>query len=167
MSPSPTKSVLGDVECYRVPYAVLEATVVNLHKTGDERNEAFVLWGGVVSEDGRELTITNAVRPSQTATRSRDGLLVVVDGDALFAINKLFYQRGELLAGQVHTHPGEAYHSSTDDEHPLVTLVGGISLVIPDFGRGQLADQQRWAWYRLESLGTWRALDPGRHVVIE
>jgi hypothetical protein len=119
-----------------------------------------------VSSDGRELAVTNAVRPAQTASRTKDGLLVVVDGDALFNVNKHFYERGELLVGQVHTHPGEAYHSPTDDDHPLVTLVGAISLVVPNFARRGLKDQDRWAWYRLEALGLWHVLDPARHVIV-
>jgi hypothetical protein len=159
-------SILGGVDRYEVPEDVLAATVRVLHETGKERHEAFVLWGGVVSADGRVLTVTNAVRPAQTATRSDDGLLVVVDGDALFQINKLFYGRGELLVGQVHTHPGAAYHSSTDDEHPLVTLIGAVSLVIPDFGRNGLAGRERWAWYRLQARGVWHELDPARQVAI-
>jgi hypothetical protein len=123
-----------------------------------------VVWGGQPSDDGLTLTFTCAVWPTQTASSGPDGLLVVVEGDALFALNKHLYERGALLAGQVHTHPGSAYHSSTDDDFPLVTLVGGLSLVIPDFARGGLADWESWAFYRLEALGQWRELDADRHV---
>jgi hypothetical protein len=34
----------------------------------------------------------------------------------------------------VHTHPRKAFHSSTDDDFPIVHTPGFLSLVIPDFG---------------------------------
>ena len=37
---------------------------------------------------------------------------------------------------QVHTHPGRAFHSATDDRFPIVHLPGFLSLVIPNFGIG-------------------------------
>lgn len=159
-------SALGRAERFVVPATVLSATVRELHAVGGGEREAFVLWGGVVSDDGREVAVTSAVLPAQTASRSADGLLVVVEGDALFAVNKQLYGRGELLVGQVHTHPGVAYHSPTDDGYPLVTLIGALSLVIPDFGRYGIDHQDRWAWYRLRARGVWEQLDPSRSVVI-
>lgn len=159
-------SALGAVTRYVIPKWLLQATVNNLHETGDERHEAFVLWGGVVDESGTEVTITHAMRPAQTATRTEHGLLVVVDGDGLFEANKFFYQRGELMVGQVHTHPTDAYHSDTDDAHPLVTMIGALSLVVPDFGRRGLSDLDRWAWYRLRAQGIFDRLDPARHIAI-
>ncbi|MBA3382785.1 MAG: Mov34/MPN/PAD-1 family protein [Actinobacteria bacterium] len=39
---------------------------------------------------------------------------------------------------QVHTHPGAAYHSSRDDALALVHTPGFLSLVIPDFGLGEV-----------------------------
>ena len=159
-------SVLGAVERYSVPKSVLKATVAELHATGGDKHEAFVLWGGQVSDDGCSLAVISALRPAQTASRSDDGLLVVVEGDALFAVNKRLYERGELLVGQVHTHPSDAYHSPTDDDYPLVTLVGALSLVIPDFGRAGVEGRARWAWYRLQAIGDWRLLDPDLSIEI-
>jgi len=39
---------------------------------------------------------------------------------------------------QVHTHPGAAFHSPTDDAFPLIHDVGFLSLVIPDFALGEI-----------------------------
>lgn len=158
-------SRLSDVTRYVIPTSIIEPTLRELRAVGEGDHEAFVVWGGTVDAGGKQLTFTSAVWPQQTASRSRDGLLVVVEGDALFALNKHLYQRGELLAGQVHTHPESAYHSATDDDFPLVTLVGGLSVVIPDFARAGLQDVDRWAFYRLEALSEWRELDPAEHIV--
>ena len=36
---------------------------------------------------------------------------------------------------QVHSHPADAYHSETDDNYPIATLDGSLSIVLPFFGR--------------------------------
>jgi hypothetical protein len=161
-----SNSALGQAERYVVPAAVLDATISELHTRGGGEFEAFVLWGGMVSDDRLEVAVTSAELPEQTASSTADGLLVVVGGDALFEVNKHLHRRGELLVGQVHTHPGAAYHSPTDDDYPLVTLIGALSLVIPEFGRHGMDHQDRWAWYRLRARGVWDQLDPSRSIVI-
>jgi len=60
------------------------------------------------------------------------------------------------LIAQVHSHPGEAYHSRADDRYAIVTAEGGFSLVVPDFGDAP-ADPTAWAVYRLDQ-GAWREL---------
>jgi hypothetical protein len=97
--------------------------------------------------------------PRQTATRSSRGLLVVVDGAELFRVNREFYRHGLTLAGQIHSHPTEAYHSNTDDAYPLITLKGGVSGVVPDFGRGGETRLRDWAWYRLTGPGNWMPIN--------
>jgi hypothetical protein len=147
---------LADVERFTVTPAVLAGTLRVVHTAGAEGHEAFVLWGGVRDDkDPSLLHLRSAVRPWQQPQKTAHGLLVTVPGKALFSVNKLLYSRGELLAAQAHSHPTDAFHSSTDDDHPLMTLLGGLSVVIPDFGRGGLAAFERWAWYRLVATGRW------------
>lgn len=160
-------SALADVELYALPENVLRATLTELKRLSGGQREAFVVWGGRVDEhDPTRLQITSALVPAQTATSTRDGLLVVVEGDALFAVNRRLYERSELLVGQVHTHPGHAYHSETDDDFPLVTLTGGVSLVVHDFARHGMRQRDQWAWYRLRDLGQWERLDPDLSVAV-
>ena len=80
---------------------------------------------------------------------------MLVSGEALFKVNKILYERDEILGGQVHTHPTSAFHSSTDDHYPLVTLLGALSLVLPDFARHAPNDIAMWAWYRMTDYGRW------------
>jgi hypothetical protein len=67
-----------------------------------------------------------------------DGLCVRVEGDELHRLNVWLFEHSENLAVQVHSHPTEAYHSETDNTYPIVTVRGGLSLVVPDFGRAGL-----------------------------
>lgn len=145
---------LTPVRELQIPNDVLEPTLEFLAKKGEHGEEGFVVWGGR-HLDEHTLQFTSSYVPEQTAHKSPEGLLVVVDGEALFRMNRSFYERGEVAAGQVHTHPTDAYHSSTDDHFPLVTLCGALSLVIPDFAKHGRDAMDRWAWYRLREHGLW------------
>ncbi len=136
---------------------VLRPTLEFLAERGRQGHEGFVVWGAR-HLDPHTLRFTSCYVPEQTAHQTPDGLLVVVEGEALFRMNRAFYERGELAAGQVHTHPTDAYHSGTDDHFPLVTLRGAVSLVVPDFAKAGLEGMPRWAWYRLRGLGHWDAV---------
>jgi hypothetical protein len=146
---------LASVEEFVVPLELVDQTLEPLQQAGRRGYETFVLWGGRRNDDGHTLEFEAAYFPEQTASQTKDGLLVVVEGDALFRVNRAFYQRGLILAGQIHTHPTDAYHSDTDDTYPLVTLVGGVSGVVPDFGEGGRERLDEWAWYRLVGAGDW------------
>jgi hypothetical protein len=158
---------LTSVRELQIPNNVLDPTLGFLADKGQQSEEGFVVWGGR-RIDEETLQFTSCYVPDQTAHATADGLLVVVDGEALFRMNRAFYERGEIAAGQVHTHPTDAYHSSTDDHFPLVTLRGALSLVIPDFARDGRAAMDRWAWYRLREHGRWDpAAETGTRVLLE
>jgi hypothetical protein len=156
---------LCGVEEFVVPLGLVDQTLGPLQEAGREGYEAFVLWGGRLGGDGGTLVFESAYFPEQTTSRTKDGLLVVVEGDALFRVNRAFYERGLILAGQVHSHPTDAYHSDTDDAYPLMTLVGGLSGVVPDFGDGGRERLGEWAWYRLVGPGDWAAVGPTTRIV--
>lgn len=151
----------------RVPDSVLRPTLEFLQERGRKGYEGFVVWGArQVGE--HSLDFTSCYVPEQTAHKTKDGLLVTVDGDALFRMNRAFYQSGEIAAGQVHTHPTDAYHSDTDDHFPLVTLRGALSLVIPDFAKAGRSGVERWAWYRLAGPAQWEpAADPNTRIYLD
>ncbi len=146
--------MLADVREFVVPLDLVDQTLEPLHEAGRRGYEAFVLWGGHFVDDGGFEFLT-AYFPEQTTSRGEEGLLVYVDGEALFRVNRAFYERGLVLGGQVHSHPTDAYHSETDDAYPLVTLVGALSGVVPDFGDGGRERLNEWAWYRLVAASEW------------
>lgn len=150
-----------------VPNHVLDPTLEFLADAGKAGYEGFVVWGGKVDDDNT-LTFTSCYVPRQSAHKTDSGLLVTVDGESLFRMNRAFYQQGEIAAGQVHTHPTDAYHSDTDDHFPLVTVRGALSLVIPDFARKARQSIDRWAWYRLVDQGVWaEAAASGTQIFLE
>jgi len=151
-------SPLVNAHSFKVPVSLLRQTLEVVRSAGRDGSEAFVIWGGGVSDDGGTVSFTSCMAPRQTAHKTPHGLLVTVEGKALFELNRELYDRGELLAAQVHSHPQDAYHSDTDDCFSLVTLTGALSIVIPRFGTAGVNDFKGWAWYRMTGQSNWSPL---------
>jgi len=146
---------LLEISRFLLPRSILVDTIQLLQEIGDLGLESFVLWGGVVEGEGDQLRFTSVHRPAQQPHRTPYGLAVSVPGDELARMNLWLYQHGEILAAQVHSHPTDAFHSDTDNEYPLVTLLGALSAVAPYFARGGLDELGEWAWFRLTGVGQW------------
>jgi hypothetical protein len=66
---------------------------------------------------------------------------------------------GEVYLVRVHSHPGRAFHSTTDDRNPALTHEGALSVVVPYFGLGLRRGLDACGVFRLEG-GRWRLLQP-------
>ncbi len=140
---------LETIETFVVPSNVVAYTEKHLRKAGRKGFELFVFWTGIIARD--RFIVRHGHVPQQTASRSRRGLSVRVGGEALHHLNVWLYDNQEVLGAQVHAHPTDAFHSETDDTFPIVTTLGGLSLVVPDFCRAGLTPDS--AAFRLTSDG--------------
>ncbi len=156
---------LLDVREFAIPVLVLEETLDNIKVAGAKGLEAMVAWAGIRAANGT-IRVTRPIVPRQTSYATAAGLLVYVDGTALFELNRELHGSGELLVGQVHSHAESAYHSETDDHLPVVTLLGALSVVVPGFGRGGLDNIRAWYWARLSGPRQWVDADPSLIVRI-
>jgi hypothetical protein len=156
---------LEGVERFVMPLTLVAETIELLRKPGRGGYEAIALWGGKLDADQGRFEFSAVYFPEQTARRGDNGLVVLVDGEELFRVNRTFYEEGLILGGQVHTHPTRAYHSDTDDIYPLMTLLGGLSGVVPSFASQGIDGLTRWAWYRLVGQGAWTQLDPDKLLI--
>jgi hypothetical protein len=156
-------STLEVISQFVVPAGVVRDTDARLRAVGRTRSECFVLWSGV--QENYTFRVCTTHVPRQTAYRFSEGLCVRVEGDELHRLNVWLFEHREQLAVQVHSHPTEAYHSETDDSYPIVTARGGLSLVVPDFGRAGLRGDGV-AYYRL-GLSGWDelSLDEARRII--
>lgn len=141
---------LRAISRFVVPARIVADTERELRAAGVEGYELFVLWSGTISDDAFFVSTPHV--PIQQSYKLADGLCVRVGGDALHNLNVWLYEHGELLAVQVHSHPREAYHSTTDDMFPIVTALGGLSVVTPEFCRRDLLGPGH-ALYRLDRMG--------------
>jgi len=146
-------SGLGHVKQVRVSRACVEQAHSHLRRVGEMGLEGFALWAGEL--DGDTFLVRANIIPEQRGLRSDLGVCVVVDGDELHRINVWLYEHGMTLIAQLHSHPEEAYHSSTDDTYPIATTNGSLSLVIPYFAR---------ASFSLTDCAVYRLLPPRRWV---
>jgi len=146
---------LETIQHVRAPRHAVETAHSFLRRVGRQSMEGFALWVGRL--EGDTFVITDAVIPAQKALRLPDGVCVTVGSEELHRLNVWLYQQGLTLLAQLHSHPGAAYHSDTDDTFPIATAVGSLSLVIPDFARSPYALSE-CAVYRLTRSGGWASL---------
>ena len=138
---------LSDVSHFQVPREIVEITEGELRHAGADGYEMFVLWSGVIAKD-RFIVSTPHVPRQESFRLQGSGLLVRVQGDELHKLNAWLYEAGQMLGVQVHAHPTDAFHSSTDDTFPIVTALGGLSIVAADFWKHGLMTKTTAA-YRL------------------
>jgi proteasome lid subunit RPN8/RPN11 len=142
MSPSE----LSSVSRVEIPRQIVAYTLEALQVFGAHESEGLILWLGEIED--AIARVVYAFPPPQESISTEDGLGYFVTGDTLYQLNRTLAETGLRLIAQVHSHPGRAYHSDTDDRYAIVTAEGGISLVVPNFGR-VLPDLTLWAVYRL------------------
>lgn len=133
-----------------VKSSTVEKTIDYLREVGKRGAEGMVLWVGNAIRQLFE--VEEAIIPIQSGLVTRDGLLVKVEADELFRINKWLYEHKMLAIAQLHSHSGEAYHSDTDNAYPIITTLGGLSLVVPDFASREF-ELSNCAVYRLGENG--------------
>jgi hypothetical protein len=145
-------SGLAHVKKVIVPSACVEEAHSHLRRVGHEGLEGFALWAGELNGD--TFLVRANIIPEQHGLRSDLGVCVVVGGDELHRINVWLYEHDMTLIAQLHSHPNEAYHSTTDDTYPIATTIGSLSLVVPDFAREKFS-LSNCAVYRLRPPHGW------------
>jgi hypothetical protein len=158
---------LVDVEKVLVKRRDAQRVHTHLRDVGRQGYEGLGLWAG--RQTGSVFQVDQAIIPAQRHIRTADGVCVITGAEELHRINVWLYRNGLTLIAQIHSHPGRAYHSSTDDEFAVATTVGCFSLVVPDFATGSF-EIDRLASYRLDASGTWREVPSSRAartIVIE
>jgi Prokaryotic homologs of the JAB domain len=157
---------LAEVAELRVPSKVMIDGYEFMRSAGRMHLEGMVLWAG--KQDEQVFTVTELIVPKQKGLRTADGVCAVVDADELARLNMHLYRSRLELVAQVHTHPTEAYHSSTDDKFAIATTIGCYSIVVPNFAVVNYALSE-CAVYRLDAAGAWLEVDestaPNRIVV--
>jgi hypothetical protein len=150
------KGFLG-VKTIIVPRAAVAEAHAHLERVGRAGFEGFALWAGVV--EGRRFTVRRTIIPAQKGIKAEEGVCVRVESEELHRINVWLHEQGCALIAQIHSHPTDAYHSETDDAYPIVTTLGGISIVVPDFAQRSFMLEE-CAVYRLMPGEGWIDLSP-------
>jgi hypothetical protein len=128
---------------------IVGATFQTLRECGREECECVVYWTGAADED--------VVDGYEHPIHRRSPFGYEVDDHWLTDFWKRLATSKRSVKVQVHTHPGEAFHSATDDHWPIVSQAGFVSIVIPDFAAGEPSLDGAWVGC-LQVDGTWRRL---------
>lgn len=150
------------IQSIEINNVVVYQTQEHLQKMGKLGHEGIALWVGEFFNDS--FIIKTTLIPRQILVKTDTGVCYYVDADELYKINVWLYKNRMTLIAQIHSHPSEAYHSLTDDTFPIVTTIGGFSIVVPDYARKTIALDE-CAVYRLLTNG-WNRITPAETIKI-
>jgi hypothetical protein len=150
-------AVKGGDGLLRMANDVVRATFRTLRECGRGESECAVFWTGPASDD--------FVDGWEHPVHHRSPFGYQVEESWLMDFWKRLATSKRSVKAQVHTHPGEAFHSVIDNEWPIVSQVGFISIVIPDFAIGKPTLDDAWVG-RLQADGRWQHLRSAADAVI-
>lgn len=123
-----------------------------------EQQGAYGFEGTAMLAGTHVAGITRCVIPDQRPYRTRYGVAVeVTDKGKLELAAALALE--ELWLARIHSHPGEPFHSRTDDCNPALTAEGALSIVVPFFGLGLRRGLEACAVH-VYRAGRWRRVAP-------
>jgi hypothetical protein len=143
---------------HSIPRELFAETFSHLRECGRGRDECQVLW---ISPWANPQAITAVEHPKHIAHSSGFEL----DSSWVTSFWKQLARDRTGIRCQVHTHPGRAYHSSTDDDWPVVHTAGFISLVIPNLAIGEPTLEGSYL-AELQQDGTWCDVDPWERIKV-
>lgn len=103
--------------------SLIEETIAVLQEGGRRQCETVVFWLG------KGNTVDEVYRPEQSVSIDYFRL---TSESMRSLMNYLKRDRRRILA-QMHSHPGEAFHSKADDDWAVIRHEGALSLVVPTF----------------------------------
>ncbi len=141
----------------RLVDGVLSRTFDTFRACGGGRAECVAYWLGRAGAD----LVDDVVHPLHAG------------GPAGYQVNSLWVSElflrlradKKTVVAQVHTHPGLAWHSPTDDVYSLVPATGFLSLVIPRFAAGAIGLSDA-ALYEMQPNGLWDSRDPQEWILL-
>lgn len=149
--------VKGGFEHLKVAGDVLPATFEILRDCGQGECECAVYWTGLSRGDG----VDRVEHPAHT----RSAFGYEVENDWLTDFWKRLAATRRSVRAQVHTHPGEAFHSASDDRWPIISQVGFVSIVLPNFATGRPTLDDAWVGV-IGRDGRWRRLASASEILV-
>lgn len=135
-----------------IPTNVLLNSISEIQKIGNLNRECFCLWLGKRSEDAG--VVKEIFIPEYD---SGSDYYKITDKGSLELINYIMASKLTVLA-QIHSHPQKAFHSLADDRMATVAHIGGLSFVVPYFGKDICMKnfEEHVKVFKLAAKGKWQ-----------
>lgn len=147
-------SIFPTIEKYRCSGSLLRKTVDAFKQS--RKVEAIVFWAGHVSADA-VAHLTALILPRGGGLK-QEALCSGLDAHTMAAVTDLLDPPKRILLTQIHTHPGEAFHSWTDDNLSWRSP-GFLSVVLPHYGKVSPRSHRNWSYHRCDSESRYRKLE--------
>jgi hypothetical protein len=141
-----------------MPEKILQETQRHLREYGKRNTEGMIFWSG--KRLNGIAHVNSLIHPKQLTT----AVSVDISLDELQKINRYLSEKKEALIAQVHSHPGAAFHSGTDDSWPITFTKGFISIVIPNFCKGDIENLIEWSVWEHIGSGIWQPIKQNETV---
>jgi hypothetical protein len=125
---------------------------------GTSESGAFLLGH---RDRGRRVRITEFVLYDDLDPHSLDTGIVCFDGRYFGALWDLCKRRGLTVVADVHTHPGGAQQSASDQTHPMIAKAGHLALILPRFARAPVR-RPEIGIYLYQGAKQWETIAPER-----
>ena len=150
-------AVKGGFERLKVAGDAMPATLEVLRRCGQGECECAVYWTGPTSD--------GAVDGVEHPAHTRSAFGYEVESDWLTDFWKRLAATKRSVKAQIHTHPGEAFHSASDDRWPIISQVGFISIVLQNFASGRPTLEDAWVGI-IRHDGCWQRLASASEVLV-
>jgi hypothetical protein len=139
-----------------LPSSCLNKAYKQMRLAAMQGQEAVALFAGVV--ENSIFHIIETIIPGQVSPPLKAQWCSLVPEQERQRILAWLQENEFELIAQIHSVPRQACLATPNQAWPLIRIMGGISIVVPDFALAP-ANPGTWAVYRLVSDNKWIALD--------
>jgi proteasome lid subunit RPN8/RPN11 len=137
-------------------WLVWKRLLAALRRRGQGRRESGAFLLGCRDVDGRA-RVVDFVLYDDLDPRCLDSGIVHFNGRYFSDLWAICDARGLTVVADVHTHPGGAGQSESDQAHPMIARSGHLALILPNFAREPLTRPQVGI-YRYRGAKRWDAV---------
>ena len=132
------------------PETILIRTLQILKAAGRSKKERGVLWLADLTKPG---VVVEAYEPAQKTSK----VLFWLPPESMRKLMGHLKEAKRMIVAQIHSHPAQAFHSETDDNHSVIGHAGALSVVIPYFAKGINSENftESSAFFYLLRSGEW------------
>jgi hypothetical protein len=115
------------------PGGLWRQVLSELERRTEKRHESGVFLLGILN--GRRREVRDVVYYDDLDPAAYASGVCVLHGDAFAKLWTLCRSRNLTVVADAHTHPEEAFQSSSDRTNPMVAREGHIAIIIPNFAK--------------------------------